>query len=64
MGIPLEQAAVLSVAQCRKLLGAEAAGKKDGEIEEIRDALYQIAHLLVEQKTNGREPASQPDASQ
>jgi len=60
MGIPLEQAAVLSVAQCRKLLGAEATGKKDEEIEEIRDALYQFAHILVERQGNGQE-ASQPE---
>jgi len=60
MGIPLEQAAVLSVVQCRKLLGAEATGKKDEEIEEVRDALYQLVHLLVERQINGQ--VSQPEA--
>jgi hypothetical protein len=41
---------MLSVAHCRKLLGADSAGKKDEEIEDLRDALYQFAYILVEQE--------------
>lgn len=39
----------LSVSQCRELLGAEATGKSDAQIESMRDSLAFLANGLYDQ---------------
>jgi hypothetical protein len=38
----------ISIARCRELLGDEAAGMSDDEIDRIREHAETIAHVLIE----------------
>lgn len=38
----------ISISKCRRLLGKEAEGLTDEQIEEIRDAQYQFAELAFQ----------------
>lgn len=39
----------LSVAQCREILGTEAVGKSDEQIESLRDSVAALANNLYDQ---------------
>ncbi len=39
---------MLSIADVRALLGADAVGKSEAELEQLRDAAYSFARLLVQ----------------
>ena len=45
-----------TIARCRELLGDEAAGMSDEEVDQIRRHADAIAHVIVEMLLNARRP--------
>lgn len=39
---------MLSIKECRQLLGDESSGLSDREVTELRDQLYAVARLFIE----------------
>ena len=52
----------LTLEQCRQMLGNEAEGMTDKEVEELRDTLTSLAHTLIDSylRERGQPPNTEP----
>ncbi len=54
---------MLSLPECKQLLGDEAENMTDGEVERLRDDLYSVADVLVDVCLSPRQQSSvEPNA--
>ena len=45
---------MVSIGECRRLLGGDAAGLTDEEVAEVREELYRLARIAVDMLDGGK----------